>query len=219
MICGLLETSSVVDLERVHSRARVATTRSQCRQTNREGRAGLPALQLAVLTVRLRLSRWKVTDCPTTESLVNFVDTVGWLFCSVTDACTVEPRGDGSVAGVHTTARRPHEAEPAELVRAATGARSTAYNARGWMIRRCMRDRKPAGLRDVAQATGPERGADGRRVGPKSLQLRKGASRSSSSGTAGAKRLRPLAPVQLERVVRCGGFAGNWKQTPATMEW
>src|SRR5882762_10916229 len=190
MICGLLETSSVVT-------SSVFTPSPSCHDTvaipsGPTVRAGqeFPAVQLAVLTVPPPLVTLKVTDCPTTGEISSTSEIPWvWLFCSFTDACTVEPAGAMAPLPEFTDMlagrTKPNRLNSFVLPPA---PRSTAYNARGWMIRPivCATADQPAFAMSPRR---PDRNAapiDGG-VGPKPSQLRNGASRSLSSGTAGAK--------------------------------
>src|SRR5258705_1335397 len=136
MICGLLETSSVVT-------STVFTPSPSCHDTvampsGPTVRAGqeLPALQLAVLTVPPPAVTLKVTDCPTTGEVSSTSEIPWvWLFCSFTDACTVEPAGamgpSPEFCDMLAGRTKPNRLNSFVLPPA---PRSPAYHARGWLI-------------------------------------------------------------------------------------
>ena len=182
---GLLDTSSVVTCSVFTPSSSVHDTVAMPSGSTVTAGQELPALQLAVLTVPPPAVTVKVTDCPTTGEVSSTSEIPWvWLFCSFTDACTVEPAGAMAPLPEFTDIlagrKKPKRLNSFVLPPA---PRSTPYNARGWMIRpiACATANQPAVAMSPRR---PERNAapiDGG-VGPKPSQRRNDAGTSSSSG-------------------------------------
>ncbi len=120
-------------------------------------------------------------------------------------------RRDGTFARVDRHRRGPDVAEAAELTRTAAGAEIDRVECGGpYNTTNRVRHRIQAGPGDVAQATGPKRGADGRRCRFEVAAAQEGRFPFIEQRHGGRQAAFDLfAPVQLERIVCMEDFAGE----------